>query len=239
MNIQEAYDNWSYTYDTDPNLTRDLDQVIAKIILMGLDSHSIVEIGCGTGKNTLWLSQIAERVHALDSSKAMLEKAKAKVNSTNVTFTVGDITKPWVCNNASADLITCNLVLEHIQDLSFIFSEASRVLVKGGYFFISELHPFKQYQGTNVMLRYGDRTIEVKEGDAISFPRGERIAHQFYNHTDEPVDILMMGENLPYEVCYFPDSDKWLSRSMGKVGKFESTDYWTDEPDPPLIKAQE
>lgn len=89
------------------------------------------------------------------------------------------------------------------------------------------------------LLRYGDRTIEVKEGDVISFPHGERIAHQFYNHTDEPVDILMVGENLPYEACYYPDSDKWLSRSMGKVGKFESTDYWADEPDPPVIKAQE
>jgi uncharacterized cupin superfamily protein len=88
------------------------------------------------------------------------------------------------------------------------------------------------------LLRYGEQTIEVKAGDAISFPRGERIAHQFYNHTDEMVDILMMGENLPYEVCYYPDSDKWLSRSIGKVGKFESTEYWTDEPVPPVMKPE-
>jgi uncharacterized cupin superfamily protein len=89
------------------------------------------------------------------------------------------------------------------------------------------------------MLRYGEKTIEVKEGDAISFPRGERVAHQFYNHTDETVDILMIGENLPYEVCYYPDSDKWSLRSLGKIGKFEETDYWADEPDPPIIKANE
>ncbi|HYX18941.1 MAG TPA: methyltransferase domain-containing protein [Nostoc sp.] len=30
--------------------------------------------------------------------------------------------------NESADLITCNFVLEHIEDLSFIFSEAYCVL---------------------------------------------------------------------------------------------------------------
>ncbi|HKP35217.1 MAG TPA: methyltransferase domain-containing protein, partial [Pyrinomonadaceae bacterium] len=48
----------------------------------------------------------------------------------------------------SFDLIVCNLVLEHIRDLSFIFSEASRVLMKGGRFFVCELHPFRQYQGT-------------------------------------------------------------------------------------------
>jgi uncharacterized cupin superfamily protein len=87
------------------------------------------------------------------------------------------------------------------------------------------------------MLRYGEVTIEVKEGDAISCPRNERVAHQFYNHTEENVDILMVGENVPHEVCYYPDSDKWLSRSIGKVGKFQSTDYWTDEPDPPTMKS--
>lgn len=88
------------------------------------------------------------------------------------------------------------------------------------------------------MLRYGEQTIEVKAGDAISFPRGERVAHQFYNHTDETVDILMLGENLSHEVCYYPDSEKWMSRSIGKIGKFESTDYWADEPEPPVIKAR-
>lgn len=106
MDIQGTYDSQSHTYDTDRDLTRDLYQVIVKRILMGLDSHSIIEIGCGTGKNTLWLSHIAERVHAIDFSKTMLEKAKAKVSSTNVTFTIGDITKPWIGNNTSADLIT-------------------------------------------------------------------------------------------------------------------------------------
>jgi uncharacterized cupin superfamily protein len=87
-------------------------------------------------------------------------------------------------------------------------------------------------------LRYGDRTIVVEEGDAISFPRGECIAHQFYNHTDEPMDILMVGENLSHEVCYYPDSDKWMVRSIAQVGKFENTDYWADEPEPPVMKSQ-
>ncbi|WP_228052444.1 cupin domain-containing protein [Nodosilinea sp. LEGE 07298] len=86
------------------------------------------------------------------------------------------------------------------------------------------------------LLRYGKTTVEVNEGDAISFPRGERMAHQFYNHTNETVDILMMGENLPYDACYYPDSDKWLSRSIPGVGKFEATDYWADEPEIPIMK---
>ncbi|MDM9382359.1 methyltransferase domain-containing protein [Chlorogloeopsis sp. ULAP01] len=161
MNIQAAYDSWSATYDADENLTRDLDQVVTRETLMGLRYKSVVEIGCGTGKNTLLLSQIAEKVYAIDFSAPMLEKAKEKITSSNVIFVTGDITKSWACSNESADLITCNLVLEHIEDLSFIFSEAFRVLVKGGYFFICELHPFRQYRGTQANFQRNQEVIKI------------------------------------------------------------------------------
>lgn len=161
MSIQAAYDNWSATYDADENLTRDLDQTVTRETLMGLRCKSVVEIGCGTGKNTLLLSQIALKVCAIDFSAQMIEKAKEKVRSTNVVFITEDITKQWTCDNESADLVTCNLVLEHIEDLSLIFSEASRVLVKGGYFFICELHPFKQYQGTKANFQRQQESIEI------------------------------------------------------------------------------
>ena len=128
MSVQAAYNNWSATYDADENLTRDLDQVVTRETLTVLRCKSVVEIGCGTGKNTLLLSQIAEKVYAIDFSAYMIEKAKEKVRRSNVIFLTADITKQWACSNGSADLITCNLVLEHIEDFSFIFSEAFRVL---------------------------------------------------------------------------------------------------------------
>lgn len=161
MSIQAAYDHWSATYDADENLTRDLDQVVTQETLMGLGCKSVVELGCGTGKNTLLLSQIAETVYAIDFSASMIEKAKEKVSSANVMFVTGDITKQWTCRNESADLLICNLVLEHIEDLSFICSEAFRVLVQRGYFFISELHPFRQYRGTQANFQRNQEVIEI------------------------------------------------------------------------------
>ena len=162
MRVQEAYDHWSATYDTDDNLTRDLDQVATRETLADLRCRSILELGCGTGKNTALLAQIGEEVQALDFSEGMLKKAKEKLGSESVTFSLADITKQWPCADGSADLVVCNLVLEHIEDLSFIFSEASRSLVEGGRFFICELHPFRQYQGTKARFQRDQGTSEIQ-----------------------------------------------------------------------------
>ncbi len=162
MSVQEAYTKWSATYDTDENLTRDLDQTVTRDTLGDLRCKSILEIGCGTGKNTALLAQIGEHVHAIDFSEGMLNKAREKLGSNNVTFSVADITKPWPRAEESVDLVVCNLVLEHIKDLSFIFSEAFRSLVEGGRFFICELHPFRQYQGATARFQSDQGRAEIQ-----------------------------------------------------------------------------
>ena len=161
MNIQEAYNHWSTTYDVDANLTRDLDQTVTSDALTNLHFKTILEVGCGTGKNTTFLSQIGERVLAMDFSEGMINKAKEKLVSRNVFFCVADVTKAWPCKGGSIELVTCNLVLEHIEDLFPVFSEAYRALIKGGRFFVSELHPFRQYQGKKARFESGEKTVEI------------------------------------------------------------------------------
>jgi ubiquinone/menaquinone biosynthesis C-methylase UbiE len=55
---------------------------------------------------------------------------------------------PWDFVSGEVDLITCSLILEHIENLPFIFSQAAGVLQPGGHFYICELHPYKQYSGS-------------------------------------------------------------------------------------------
>ena len=162
MSIQKAYNEWSETYDTDENLTRDLDQSVTREALANLHFHSILEMGCGTGKNTAFLLQVGTHVHALDFSEGMIEKAREKIKAENVIFSVADLTQKWPCEDVSYDLIICNLVLEHIEDLSFIFLEASRVLEKKGKFLINELHPFRQYEGKKARFSSHEGVIEVQ-----------------------------------------------------------------------------
>ena len=161
MSIQNAYNEWSQTYDTDRNLTRDLDQQVMREALAELHFDSILETGCGTGKNTTFLAQVGVHVHALDFSEGMIEKAREKVKAGNVRFSVADLTQKWPCEDQAYDLIVCNLVLEHIEDLAFIFSEAFRVLDAGGKFFINELHPFRQYEGKKAVFQGGEGVTEI------------------------------------------------------------------------------
>jgi ubiquinone/menaquinone biosynthesis C-methylase UbiE len=162
MTIQAAYNDWSTSYDFDQNLTRDLDRYVTQKTLAHGRYQSILEIGCGTGKHTPLLARIGRKVTALDFSEGMLQKAREKVAADHVTFLVADVSKRWPCADLSADLVTCNLVLEHIEDLSFIFAEAWRTLVADGRLFICELHPFRQYRGSKATYQSDQGATEIQ-----------------------------------------------------------------------------
>jgi ubiquinone/menaquinone biosynthesis C-methylase UbiE len=148
MSTQRLYNEWSETYDDMENKTRDLEKLAGQSMLQPFRFASVLELGCGTGKNTEWLQQKTTRLMAVDLSEGMLQKAAEKISVDHVQFRQADITKPWHFISDEIDLITCSLILEHIQDLPFIFSEAAKALQSGGLFYICELHPYKQYSGS-------------------------------------------------------------------------------------------
>lgn len=160
MSIDKSYDQWAEIYDQNLNKTRDLDGLITREILGRYQFDQVIELGCGTGKNTLFLEQRASQVYALDFSEKMLAIARDKVRSSNVSFRQADILQPWFEEGLGVDLICCNLVLEHIEKLDFVFVEAARQLREGGLFFLSEFHPFKQYQGSKARFdQQGDTHV--------------------------------------------------------------------------------
>src|SRR6266567_4824964 len=113
MSIRQAYSDWSATYDLDRNLTRDLDQAVTRNILANLHCKSVLELGCGTGKNTALLAEIGERICAIDFSPSMIGKAKQKWRLDNVSFAVADITEPWPCESESND---CGFSLQSMKE---------------------------------------------------------------------------------------------------------------------------
>ncbi|BAV06270.1 Methyltransferase domain-containing protein [Filimonas lacunae] len=148
MSIQQAYNQWAVQYDTNENKTRDLEAKAMRSVLSGIRFSSCLEVGCGTGKNTVWFAEKAECVTAVDFSEAMLAKAREKVRDFRVSFQQADITGPWTFRERMYELVTFSLVLEHIEHLEPVLQKAAASLHPGGYVFIGELHPFKQYSGS-------------------------------------------------------------------------------------------
>lgn len=161
MNNQEAYNTWSANYDAVVNKTRDLEARALREIISG-ENLNILEIGCGTGKNTVWLLSKAKYLIGTDFSEEMLAKAKEKITAENVKFQQMDLREEWGYDENSFDLITCSLVLEHIENLDFVFRQARKVLKPNGLFYIGELHPFKQYQGSKARFDTATGVFELE-----------------------------------------------------------------------------
>ena len=148
MDTRQAYNIWSEQYDTNENKTRDLEAKVLRAALSQINFSNCLEIGCGTGKNSVWLIEQCDHLTGADLSEEMLAKARQKINSDKVEFKQVDITNDWSFADRQYDLVTFSLVLEHIEDLNHIFKETARVLQSGGHVYLGELHPFKQYNGS-------------------------------------------------------------------------------------------
>lgn len=145
--IAAAYDQWAETYDTDPNRTRELAGEALRLAELPIAGHDIVEIGCGTGRNTEWLATQAASITALDFSEAMLRRARARVHDPRMRFIQHDVRTTWPLADDTADVIIAMLILEHVEHLETVFAEAVRALRPNGKLFICELHSMRQLMG--------------------------------------------------------------------------------------------
>jgi ubiquinone/menaquinone biosynthesis C-methylase UbiE len=194
MSVAASYKAWSEIYDTNENKTRDLEGVSLKETLSSLSFDRCLEIGCGTGKNTVWLETKANHITAVDLSLEMIEKAKSKVKTQNVSFAIADINADWNFTNEQYDLATFSLVLEHIQNLDAIFGKLSKCIQSSGYVYIGELHPFKQYAGSQARF-----TNEA----------GEQLVDSYTHHLSDFTSLAAkQGFNIVLVKEYFDDNNK-------------------------------
>jgi ubiquinone/menaquinone biosynthesis C-methylase UbiE len=160
MNTEEAYNHWAKSYDSVVNKTRDLEQVAAKYSLAEANFSKVIEIGCGTGKNTVWIAEKAKELLAVDFSKEMMDIARQKITAPHVRFLWADITRPW--NFEKASLITCSLVLEHIENINFVFGQVAQTVENGGFFYLCELHPYKQLQASRARFEHEGKLVQLE-----------------------------------------------------------------------------
>ncbi|MEM7331486.1 MAG: class I SAM-dependent methyltransferase [Chloroflexota bacterium] len=157
--VYQSYQAWSNIYDAQENPTRDCSTAVLKTILPELTNLFVVEAGCGTGWNSVWLSPKCHRLIGLDFSENMLALAKEKVNQPNVELKVHNLLLPWPVEHAWADLILINLVIEHIENLAILLYNAAQVMKLGSQLVITEYHPERVKRGAGAEFNQDDEGI--------------------------------------------------------------------------------
>ena len=185
--IKSDYDSWASNYDQSINPTRDLDEIATRKSLYNINFSLVLELGCGTGKNTQWLITRAKYLVGIDFSKNMLDIAKRKIVSKKAIFINTDLNKKWNINNNSFDLCTVNLVLEHIKELDHIFRSIFMKLKKGGKCFICEIHPKKQLKGSKARFKINkiETTLNAfKHSEKSYIQSAEKAGFRLLNKND-------------------------------------------------------
>ena len=80
--------------------------------------------------------------------------------------------------------------------------------------------------------RIGDASYEMKPGDYVCFPAGQKAGHCLINESSRVCRYVLVGERNPNEVSVFTDTGKVMVRSLGRGAIFDlaaTRRYWAGE----------
>lgn len=136
--IEPGYAGWAETYDDPGNDTIALEEPIVRALLDELPPGPVLDAACGTGRHAAYLVAAGRDVIGVDSSQAMLARARAKLPG--VDLRRGDLTKLPLGDGAVAAAV-CGLALSHFPQLGPAVDELARVVRPGGRLIVSNPHP--------------------------------------------------------------------------------------------------
>lgn len=119
------------------------------------EGETVVDLGSGAGIDVfLAANRVGKtgRAIGIDMTDEMLEKAKrnaAEHHYSNVEFRKGDIEKRIPVDEASADLVISNCVINLTTDKVDAFKQVHRILKPGGRMVISDLVTSREVQPEN------------------------------------------------------------------------------------------
>lgn len=104
----------------------------------------VLDVACGTGIVSCVFAQFASHVTGIDLTPAMIEQAKQAQQEkrlSNVTWMVGDVSKPLPFGDSSFSLVVTRYSFHHLLEPEKVLQEMKRVCVRGGKVLIIDVTP--------------------------------------------------------------------------------------------------
>jgi ubiquinone/menaquinone biosynthesis C-methylase UbiE len=120
----------------------------------GRKFKSILDVGCGTGRNLPLLAKYASKVIGIDSSPKMIQLSEhiARKNGLDFELKIGDV-NAIPLPDGDVEGVFANMVLHHISDPAGALHEFARVLAKNGRLLLVD------------MMSHNDETMREKYAD--------------------------------------------------------------------------
>jgi len=122
------------------NLFKNIYSVEEALSLFGQHLNTILDIGCGTGRNLPLISKFADKIIGIDSSPKMIQLSDhiCKKNNLNYELKISDIYQmPF--HNSSIDGVFANMVFHHIPEPLKAITEINRIISDNGKFILIDL----------------------------------------------------------------------------------------------------
>jgi len=162
----------------------------------------ILDYGCGSGiLNLLLLLKGYSNVHGVDVVEKFDSKILEHMQFDNASFKLIGEDERLPFDDATFDVITSSLVLEHVENVDFYYSEASRLLKPGGVCFFNFPHRLKPYDSHSRcwFIHYFPKSIRKLLWDIFARQDGDylnnylflktvsyhkRIAMKYFSHAE-------------------------------------------------------
>jgi len=137
-------DRWNdaastYARIQEDSLFADSNKRVVMNRFQGLGKERVLDLGCGYGSYTDYFRSIGADAVGIDGAQAMVDIAKERYPE--CSFVRADIKERLPFEDGSFDIVFCNQVLMDIEDIERVFKECARILIPGGIFYYSIVHP--------------------------------------------------------------------------------------------------
>lgn len=127
-------------------------------------TKTILELGCGQGRDSLFFASKSIEVKALDYSRFAIEQLSKRAKQTGLPIeaSVCDTTKPLPFNDDEFDAVYSHMLFSmkfSREQLKFIFKEIRRILRNDGFHFFSVRNRNDKFYGKGI--RVDDETYDI------------------------------------------------------------------------------